>query len=68
MNKRQSPKLFAIRAISQILCGAPVGVFVGLFFGAAWGLGAFVLAGLIASTPIDRYLDERYRQLEPLDD
>jgi len=68
MNKTRSRKLWAIRAVSQVVCGAPFAIVGLVLFGPAWGLGAFVLGGLIGGVPIDRYMDERYRQLLPLDD
>jgi hypothetical protein len=68
MDKTRSGKLWTIRAVSQIACGLPLGIVGLLFLGPAWGLGAFVIGGLIGGVPIDRYMDERYRQLLPLDD
>ena len=68
MNKTRSAKLWAIRVVSQVLCGTPLGIAGFFFFGPACGLAAFVLGALIGGIPIDRYMDERYRQLEPLDD
>jgi hypothetical protein len=68
MNKTRSWKLWTIRGVSQLICGIPLAIVVFYFFGLFWGLGAYILGALVGSMPIDRFMDERYRQLEPLDD
>jgi hypothetical protein len=68
LNKSQSWKLWTIRFADQVACGVPFGLVVFLFFGPVFGVAAVLLGGLIAGIPIDRYIDEKFRQLEPLED
>ncbi|HUK83822.1 MAG TPA: hypothetical protein VLZ12_14460 [Verrucomicrobiae bacterium] len=57
-----SPRLWAARTGAVLLGGVPLGI-IGHQFGFLRGLICFVVGGLLTGLPVDKYFDERFRQL-----
>lgn len=44
-------------------CGVPCAILVGIHFGRAAALGAWIVGGLISGMPFDKYLENRFTAL-----
>jgi hypothetical protein len=62
-----SPKLWALRSFGTLVGGLPVAI-IGSQFGRLPCLVGFILGSLATGIPIDKYLDERHRQLTGIED
>jgi hypothetical protein len=60
-----SLRLWAARTGAVLLGGVPLGI-IGFQFGFLRGLICFVVGGLLTGLPVDKYIDERFRQLSEI--